>query len=417
MENIITTPDNYFIHNRETGKLELHFEKSTYQALSEDVKKRIKSNYLWGRRTGCWISRCKEPNLYEARRVAESLGLPDAGKVGERLSFAEQMERKAERAERRAERYDARSEAAEKRGEALQKPINDMHGDIAFFTQPNINTSAGRAFTRRRERMWQAFENGFDEFRKSAYWQERAEAARMTAAQKGLHDKAFLNRRIKERESDIRKLKNLVTLYEGYVNTYATGETPKDQWGRNITMSAERCAEWAEQYLDRLEAKLDELGFYQECMARLGGVQYSQDNIKVGYIVEVQRWGRGEVISTGSKNCTVRMDAHNMTFTPIVAYAEIVKVIKAKEAIDEVHPFKVGEQFTVTRWNSRKGNSEQVTYTIIRASDKTVTLKTGDEKPIVRKPTLCKWSRDIKWALRVTDWHNGIIYRDAKQAE
>ena len=180
--------ENYFIHNRETGKLELHFSKAAYDALTDAQKAEIRGAFLWGRNSGCWISRCKEPNLRSAERVAESLGLSDAGQTGERMSFAEQMERKAERAERRAERYEARSEAAEQRGNALQKPINDMRGDIAFFTQPNINTSGGRAFTRRREKMFAAFDRGFEEFRKSAYWQERANVARVTASQKGLQD-------------------------------------------------------------------------------------------------------------------------------------------------------------------------------------------------------------------------------------
>ena len=423
MENVsinaveTTTLEDYFVMNMETGKLELHFAKATYMALDDDAKGKIRGNFLWGRRSGCWISRCKEPNLYHAIRVAQELGLRDAGKTGERLSFAEQMERKAERAERRADRYEARSEAAEKRGEALQKPINDLRGDIAFFTQPNINSSAGRAFTRRRERMYASFERGFEEFNKSAYWQGRAKTARSTASQKELQDKAFVHRRIAERESDIRKLKNLVTLYEGYVNTYDQGEIPKDVWGGNITMSAERCAEWLEHYLDRLEVKLDELGFYQDCLDALGGVVYSQDNIKVGYVVQVQRWGRCEVISTGPKNCTVKDTSSRTVFTPTIAYAEIEKIITAREAQDEPQPFKVGESFTVPRWNSRKGNSEKVTYTIIRASDKTVTLKTGDEKPIVRKPTKVKWSRDVEWALRLSDWHGGIIYRKAEQQE
>ena len=124
--------ENYYVVNLETGKLELHFEKETYQALTEDQKKEIKSNFLWGRNSGCWISRAKEPNLSWARRVAVSLGLEDAGKEGERLSFAEQMERKAERAERRADRYENRAYAAERKGEALQAPINEMHGDIAL---------------------------------------------------------------------------------------------------------------------------------------------------------------------------------------------------------------------------------------------------------------------------------------------
>lgn len=95
------TLDDYFIRNRETGKLELHFSKPTYDALDDVQKQEIKSAFLWGRRTGCWISRAKEPNLWRAERVAKSLGLSDAGTSGERLSFAEQQERKAERAERR----------------------------------------------------------------------------------------------------------------------------------------------------------------------------------------------------------------------------------------------------------------------------------------------------------------------------
>jgi hypothetical protein len=72
MENIT---QDYFIVNKETGKLELHFDKATYQALDDDAKAEIKSNFLWGRRSGCWISRCKEPNLYHAKRVAQKFRL------------------------------------------------------------------------------------------------------------------------------------------------------------------------------------------------------------------------------------------------------------------------------------------------------------------------------------------------------
>ena len=79
---------NYFILNLETGKLELHFEKAAYMALSAAQKNEIKNKFLWGRNSGCWISRAKEPNLAWAIRCAEKLGLQDAGKTGERLSFA-----------------------------------------------------------------------------------------------------------------------------------------------------------------------------------------------------------------------------------------------------------------------------------------------------------------------------------------
>ena len=113
-------PDDYFIRNRETGKLELHFAKATYDALDDAQKREIKSSFLWSRRSGCWISRAKEPNLWRAERVAKTLGLTDAGTIGERLSFAEQQERKTERAQRRAERFDGYADSAAERGRRLQ---------------------------------------------------------------------------------------------------------------------------------------------------------------------------------------------------------------------------------------------------------------------------------------------------------
>ena len=407
MENI--TKD-YFIVNRETGKLELHFDKATYQALDDDVKAEIKSNFLWGRRSGCWISRCKEPNLYSARRVAQKVGLQDAGKTGERLSFAEQMERKAERAERRAERYDARSEAAEKRGEALQKPINDMHGDIAFFTQPNINTSGGRAFTRRREKMFAAFDRGFEEFRKSAYWQGRADTARATASQKELQNRGFVQRRIAERESSIRKVKKGIEEYEGFLDALERGDTPRDHYGWEIKLTQEQLQEQIETWLDRLEALLDELGFYQGCMDSLGGVKFSRDNIQVGYHVRYRGKNIGEVISRGPKNCTLRDINSRFNYTPVVSYAEIDEIVRKAEAQEDAQPFQVGEEFTCSRWVN--GHSTDIVYRIIKATDKTVTLQVGDEKPIIRKPTRVPFNGGTRWWLRINDGYKGTITRE-----
>ena len=154
-----------YIENKETGKLELHFEKSEYMALSEEEKRKIKSTFLFSRASGAWVSRCKWPNLARPIQVAKDLGLENEGSTGERLTFEEQQERKAERAERRADRYEAKADKAEARSESLRAPIDRMHGDIAFFTQPNINTSAGRAFTRKRDRMWASWEKGMDMIR------------------------------------------------------------------------------------------------------------------------------------------------------------------------------------------------------------------------------------------------------------
>ncbi len=404
--------ENYFILNKETGKLELHFEKSTYAALTDAQKSEIKSNFLWGRRSGCWISRAKEPNLYFARKVAESIGLEDAGTEGERLSFAEQQARKQERAERRADRYEGRAEAAERKGERLQAPINAMHekGDTAFFTQPNIDSAAGRAFTRRREKMFAAYEKGFDELRRSEYWKERAATARTTAAAKELQDKGFIMRRIKERESGIRKVGGRIKEYESYLETIAAGGEPRDKYGWAVTLSPEDLQKQIDADTERLEVLLDELGYYQEALDNLGGVQFSAENVKPGYGVVVSKYGQGEVISCGPKNVMVKFLA-GAVFA--CSYAEI-KSVKPCEKKQEKHPFKVGETFKCRRWNHAKNTTETVTFTIIRATDKSITLQTGEEKPFVRIPAKRPWSGE--WCVGVTDWNDGTWYKLPEKA-
>ena len=99
-----------YIFNLETTKIELHFEKSEYAALTADQKADLKSAFLWSRTGSCWVSRAKEPNLWWAKQVAAKLGFTEEQREGERLSFSEQVERQADRAERRAERYEQYAE-------------------------------------------------------------------------------------------------------------------------------------------------------------------------------------------------------------------------------------------------------------------------------------------------------------------
>lgn len=405
------TPSNYFIVNKETGKLELHFDKADYDALTVTQKQTIKGSFVWGRKSGCWISRCKEPHLYHAKRVAESLGLADGGKTGERLSFAEQQQRKAERAERRANRFEHAADSAAARGEALQKPINDMHGDVAFFTQPNINTSAGRAFTRRRDRMFASFERGFEEYRRSEYFRDRAETARRTADQAELKDKGFIMRRIRECESAIRKLKKAVESHEAVKQKIEQGTPVKRYSGALVTM--DEVNEWLESDLDQMEAQLDKLGYYQEALDALGGVTFSQDNIKVGFVVKLSRWGACRVVATGPKNFTYQTGHDGIALT--AAYAEIESIVSAQEKPTEPHPFKVGDVFTCSRWNSEKRDVDKLEFRIIRSTDKSVTLQTGDEKPFVRKPSQITWDKSGKWRLCITDWNDGTVYKMPEQ--
>lgn len=399
-----------YVMNRETGKIELHFDKEDYLALPEEIKKEIKSNFLFSRKIG-WVSRAKFPNLHRAEAVAKKLGLVDGGKVGEQLSFAEQMERKAEKAERRAERYDYKSGKAIEKGKDLQKPINDMRGDISFFTQPNINTASGRAFSRRRERMFSAWERGFDEFKKSEYYAERAEIARQTAEQTKPTDKGFIDRRIKDAEKTIRAQKKNLDSYNKMLERIESGEILKRFNGDII--SKEQVNEWIENAEMIIENAISKSIYYHECLEDVGGVAFSKDNIKVGYIVDVARWGNCKVVGTGKVNISYEILTGGASgLVGKASYAEIKSIISDEVPTEPEHPFKVGDVYTVEVWNGEKHVREPKEYTVTKITTERVTLKSGSERAISRKPRRFRdGANNYSWALGIVDGLNGTIYK------
>lgn len=399
-----------YIKNMETGKIELHFEKEDYLALPEDSKREIKSNFLFSRKSGAWVSRAKFPNLYRAESVAKKLGLTDGGKVGEQLTFAEQMECKAQKAERRAERYDYKADKAIERGKQLQKPIDDMHGDISFFTQPNINTASGRAFTRRRERMFSAWEQGFEEFKKSDYYAERAEVARQTAEQTKPTDKAFIDRRIKDAEKTIRAQKRNIESYNKKLEEIETG---KAFTICGEPLKKETVMEWIENAEMIIENAISKSVYYHECLEEVGGVAFSKDNIKVGYIVEIDRWGKCKITSVGKVNVKYEILTGGASgLGGKASYAEIKNIISEEVQEKPEHPFKVGEVYTVQVWNREKEERELKEYKVIKVTKERVTLKSGEEKAICRKPyRLRDVTNNFTWSLRIVEGFGGIIHK------
>ena len=316
-----------YIINKETGKLEMHFDKSEYMELTNEQKAEIKSNFLFSRRSGAWISRAKLPHLYRAEAVAKSLGLSYGGTDGETITFEEAQERKAERAEARAERYEARAERATERGEALQKPVTDKRGDIAFFTQPNINTSAGRAFTRQREKMLDAWQRGFEFFKKSDYYKKAAETARETAemAQQP-SDAGFCERRIKDAEKAIKAHTKYLEDYRKVLERIESGETVKLYDGREITPDdAKNTIERTEIYI---EQQISKAVYYHEWFERLGGNRFSRYNVKPGDVVKLHGWCRSAVTVVKCNPKTIYYDAGH-GFTLKATYAEIVEIVSS----------------------------------------------------------------------------------------
>ena len=307
--------ENYFIENKETGKIELHFEKEKYMSLSNDEKSKIKSNFLFSRFSHAWISRCKFPNLYRPIEIAKSLGLENRGVIGERLSFEEQENKRIEKAERRADKYEYKAEKAEKKAQELQAPINNMHGDISFFTQPNINTSAGRAFTNRRNKMFASYERGFEEFRKSEYYQNRAAIARQA---KEIPSKGFCKRRIEEAEKTIRAQNRNIESYKKHIE-----ETPTD---------IDKYNTYIEHANEIIENAIEKVAYYDALIEQQGGI-IDRKTLTKGQIVKVEKWGAVRYLKGGPKNFTYEFMQPNMTYadgSPMQgqsSYAEIIEII------------------------------------------------------------------------------------------
>ena len=389
---------NNYIKNMETGKIELHFDKADYMALSAEQKAEIKSAFLFSKNGSCWVSRAKEPNTWRAERVAEKLGFTGCEKVGERLSYAEQIERKADRAERRADRFEGYAENAERRAAVLQKPINDMRGDISFFTQPIIAGHSGsQAFARRREKMFAKYERGMDEYRKSGYFQDRAATARATANMAQLENPVYLDNRIRECNKNLRDYQKHIVSLEESLYKIEQGETLKSYSGDIIT--AERLEERLETVLDRYEAEQDKLNFMEDCLSKIGGMKFSPENIKVGYIVNMRTWGKCEIVSAGPVN--VKIKTGNSVLTE--GYAAIESIVAEKAAPTIENPYSVGDVLYSAYMASGKVYRA---YQVIKTTDKSVRIQEievvdcvpqtdnfkSDSKPATRKITASKFS-------------------------
>jgi hypothetical protein len=405
---------NNYIFNLETTKIELHFEKSEYDALSDEQKKKLKGTFLWSNKGKCWVSRAKEPNLYRAKLLAKELGFTEEQREGERLSYAEQLEKQSERAEERADRYDGYADNAAKRGTQLQKELNSFRGDIAFFTQPNVNSSSGRAFTNYREKLYARHQKGFEEYRKSDYFRNRAETARETASDKKFKDPAYLDRRIKECRKEIRAREKNIIYYEETLTAIENGMEKKKFNGKLITI--EEATGWVKNELELIEKAMDKQGYLENCLDDLGGIRFNQDNIKPGYIVRLDRRECVEIVGTGPVNVTYRiLEGGAAGMTLLAAYAEISEIVKEVDKKREPQPFKVGEQFTTKKYvyekDSFKRKTIEVIYEIIKASDTTIQLRPvgTDDKPITRKPRI---SHNNIWVFSVDNVYGNAFYKE-----
>lgn len=409
-----------YIRNMETGKIEIHFPKAEYLALPEANKKLLKSSFLFSGRTEAWISRCKDPNLYHAIQTAKALGFAEEQRTGERLSFAEQMERKAERAEARADRFEGYAENAEKRAKNLQAEFNECRKDWSWITQPIMAGHAGsERFGRQRARIMARYDKGFEEYRKSEYFRDRAATARATAEHSKMSSPAYLSNRIKECEKNIKALTGNIVHYEQLLYNIENG-VKNDGFYEKYTQ--EQIGKWLTDTLERIEAEIDKQAYFQNAMDDLGVPSYSRENIKPGYIVKI-RGSQYQVIKANPKTVEARVVSGGAAGMILkYDYPEIQAIIKAEEvkpkAETESHPYQVGEILTACR---PADGSIYKAYQITARTDKTVQIqqiqiengkpvpgsfKPGS-KPERKKPVVSKWSN--QWS--VYDSNEWQLYR------
>lgn len=361
--------DKKYILNRETGKIELHFEKSEYEALPEDKKRVLRSNFLFSRRADAWVSRAKFPNLYSAKRAAEELGFTEGEKVGERLTYAEQMQRQTERAEARADRYLGYADKAEQRGAALQKDLKDRSGDIAFFTQPIIPGHAGsESFARRRQQIYDRYDRGMEEYRRSEYFRERAAVAQATADSAKLKNMTYLNNRIKECQSSVKKVRENIAHYEKLLEELKDPESAASKSGR---YTVETVNSWLEDALERIEMLIDKQGFFENCVEELGGFQFSKDNIKPGYVVMIRK-SKFKVMKANPRTVLAKCLTTGMLLT--YDYAEIQEVISSEEEKPKAatHPFQKDD---ILIWDPHGRGKPLAAYQVLGTTEKSVQIR------------------------------------------
>lgn len=374
--------------DKSIDKIVLVMDKNYYSSLSDKQKSSVKSNFLF-RKDKSWVSRSKYPNTWRAENVARELGLIHKGSFGERKSFEEKQQSLAERSERRAEYYEKKSEEAVKRGNDLQKPINDRSGDIAFFTQPNINSSSGRSFTRARERMFNSYFKGFEEFKRSEYYAEKAEMAMATAKGTKPTSKSFIVRRLNEVEKTISAQKKNLDLYNERLNLLREGKVLKRLNGAILT--EEDTLEWIEKAEDTIDMAISKSIYYHKCLDEIGGLEFSKENVKKGYIVDHERWGKCKVTGIGPKNFTYKiLEGGASGMGGKANYSEILEIlefVEDKKPEGILHPFKVGDKFNPKIWDSSVKKFVTEEFVVTKISSERVSLKSSKTgKTVVRKP-------------------------------
>lgn len=234
------------------NKIELHLNgKDHYMRLPEEVKTNIKRSFVWGRQRGAWVSRSKDCGIPYYMR---GYSIPLQG-IEDRKEYTDAREEKIERAGHKADRYEGYAESREKEAKSLQSEFNRLRQDWSWLTQPNVNTSGGRAFTRSREKVMARYNRSFESLNKADRHREYAQALRITASESELKSESYLLNRVKEGEKAVR-------MFEKFRENYAAKL-------ENIDAQSDDWKIWLTARMNYYETAFEKLDFFQEALNEL----------------------------------------------------------------------------------------------------------------------------------------------------
>jgi len=183
---------NYYVHNLETDKLNIFTGRENWKLLSAELQIIIKRYCLFSRSQSCWVSKALGgPSRIWWLDKLKAAGFEDHGTVGEKLSFAEQVEAKQERAEARAERFETRSEKAEAESQQAFDTSHKMMKAIPMGQPILVGHYSETRDRNYRDRAWNLLGKAVHAADKAKHYDDRAEVARRTAAGEKLSDPAF----------------------------------------------------------------------------------------------------------------------------------------------------------------------------------------------------------------------------------
>jgi len=240
----------------------------------------------------------------------------------ERTTFAERQTAKTERAEDRAERYAGYAENAEQRSAALYGQAKSMADGIPFGQPILVGHHSEKRDRNYRGRICSKFEKSFEEAKKAQHYEQRAAAASGTAAEKDL---PFMHRRLKEAETNLRKVTRSLERCE------APG------YGAESGVDPEQLKQWIAAAKARQEDDRQQVEYWQAQIAAKsaqvvegGGSIVTKADVAKGDVVVIA--GRGpylvERVNALSVSVSEKFSGSAYVWKQTRPYAEIEEVIK-----------------------------------------------------------------------------------------